>query len=146
MNRTLKFRVWCEYQSAFEHIDLYKDNFNIGKYVNAEINQFTGLTDSFGNDIYEGDFLEIAGTFEKVLIKYEVDKFVTNAVSKNFVLKKSNLSDYLNLNIFNSKIKIIGNIKENPDLENEKNLNTNNRLPSFVDINSLLDNLTKNKE
>jgi uncharacterized phage protein (TIGR01671 family) len=143
MNRTLKFKVWCNNQNCFEYIDLYKDNFNIGKYINPQIFQFTGLTDCYGNNIYENDILKIQNSFQKWIVKYEIDKFVVDSIGNNFVLKKFNLNELLNLNIFNSKIEIIGNIIENPELlkEDEKS-----GIPSFIEINSLLKDLQINSE
>lgn len=136
--RTLKFRVWCSHQNCFDFVDLYKDDFNIKKYVNPKINQFTCLTDSNGNNIYEDDILEIKNGFERFIVKYEIDKYVVESLDKNFIIIKSNLSHFLNLNIFSSKVLIIGNLFENPEIT--KGTRQNN-IEVDQDIDSLLKKL-----
>lgn len=59
MSKDLKFRVWDSDDNAFRYFGLFnKDSFWISNHVpkcEERVQQFTGLKDSNGIDIYEGD-------------------------------------------------------------------------------------------
>lgn len=120
MNRTLKFRIWDSDKKVFDYINLYTDNFNAGKYTNPIINQYTGLTDSFGNDIYEGDFVKYSSNTLFGIVVYQVDKFIVKSIGNGFnIMNTADLSKFLDLEPQNIQKTVIGNIIENPNL-NEK--------------------------
>jgi hypothetical protein len=57
MHRKLKFRVWSTLGRRFEYFDIY-EGANSG--VPGVVQQFTGLTDKNGKDIYEGDTINFS--------------------------------------------------------------------------------------
>ena len=73
------------------------------------VGQFTGLKDSLGNDIYEGDILkEVVGT-ERLL-------YTVEWVGDGFALNDSKNDIYLGLYLTHEKCRVIGNIHDNPEL------------------------------
>ncbi len=111
-DKIIKFRVWSKKESKY----LYPDNFaDLGAYFilshnqrdgNYIFQQFTGLSDVNGKEIYEGDILESI-----------IDD------RKSIGLCKSILGGWKIFNIKEVSIawdrfeeKIIGNIFENPEL------------------------------
>jgi len=68
MNRTLKFRVWDLEKKKFDYFNLYSDIFNPKNYSNPTIQQYTGFSDSRGQDIYEGDYIELQNCFFGIVI------------------------------------------------------------------------------
>jgi hypothetical protein len=104
--REIKFRGWSNEEKKY-----YYDNIGgtiknkeifIGSvgYFNGIIQQFTGLKDSKGIEVYEGD-----------IIQY----FVKGEVFGRFVVKWND-EGFWDYGINLSKSKVIGNIYENPEL------------------------------
>lgn len=124
MKREIKFRVWDLQNSnwatnsvARESMGLefgvndYFDNIAGEKSIRFDFQQFTGLTDKNGKDIYEGDILKDKWNYinDTVIIKYKANGFVGENINK-----KSNFLDLENKNYL--QFEIIGNIHENPEL------------------------------
>jgi len=127
MNRELKFRVWDKQQKKFHtdadwgislqgsciigfashdswnHDKGYK--INLANQDNLVVQQYTGLKDSKGNDIYEGDIVEFRTLNHENLTTDSV-VFSDGAFILEDILY--NLCDVI--------VKIIGNIFENPEL------------------------------
>lgn len=127
-----KFRAW---DSAKK--EMFKDTFAItesGQVVVVEqedvmsppdyvfvdhlvIMQSTGLKDKNGQEIFEGDILEVTDEhswLEVVSYNQEKAMFVTEEINREFKVPESPLYDLFDTNIF--KFKVIGNIYENPEL------------------------------
>ena len=100
-----KFKVWDKTLGKFINFEtLPVVDFNSPLY---EFLQFTGLTDSKGKEVWEGDIIQRKNQWDldlKAIVTYQPPEFVA----------KLNGSDY---NLFNfNNIQVIGNIFENPEL------------------------------
>lgn len=124
MNRPIKFRVWDKNREKF-HYDISEvirnntyanpkmDNvFN--DYSSFIIEQFTGLLDKNGKEIYEGDILQKNGE-DKYLCKFVIQPYGSAFRFENIV-KKWDFGGYINEHLM-----IIGNIHENPELLDKQN-------------------------
>jgi hypothetical protein len=115
MSRELKFRSWnLETKFMYKNIEdgvvakNQKDEFVLGisfgaicRDANSIVMQFTGLTDTNGIEIYEGDILD-----NKWVISF-----------KNGMFGIFNENTYMGFNSYMSQFrKVIGNIYENPEL------------------------------
>lgn len=112
MNRPIKFRAWdvfCNklvfHGAGLEDIEAFWRMVKHGQESGREVPvmQFTGLTDSNGVEIYEGDVLSPSNN----VVKFENGCFVQ--VSMNSVMHDE---------IYQS-CEVIGNIYENPELIKE---------------------------
>ena len=130
MNRPIKFRVYNNKQNKWVHgpgneVNLFGETILFGAFMNnvptEELNdcvalEYTGLTDSNDNPIYEGDILKIhydVGGDVIGQVLYEADHGGYIFQWK----RKGRNQDYDNLNCdlaFESVI--VGNILENPEL------------------------------
>ena len=110
--KELRFRVYIQEHGQFTHFQLgnfdYSDRY-LDQYDNP-VQQFTGLTDSRGIDIYEGDLLEFAYTDDGVKFVGEVqysEKFACFVV----IINKA-FETFIDLADYASSFKIVGNIIE----------------------------------
>jgi uncharacterized phage protein (TIGR01671 family) len=134
MNRELKFRLWRNnkkkmyfvtnlnflmqgFEDSYEVEADYFDNDNEPYIIDNENNileQYTGLNDKDGKEIYEGDIVQSTN--------HHPDKFEIRFVEGGFCAWWGNDEFPIDINHFyDSKgccIKVIGNIHENPELLN----------------------------
>lgn len=133
MNRELKFRVWdrrffrfitnrwknsfyfnlvdwaCQHdynnQHSWSDYNLEKD------WSNYVVQQYTGLTDKNGKEIYEGDILKCKG-YERL---FDMEEFYYYKQVKHIIAStgESNMSGYFSIPMDRE---VIGNIFENPEL------------------------------
>lgn len=121
--RTIKFRAWDKERrqwSYFTLLELQRGEAVRIWYHHEKWCQFTGLLDSKGKEIYEGDILKHVNRskitkkeywFPIYKVEYELFGFTLNHIGGG----KSNGSWWLPLTNW-GEMKIIGNIYENHDL------------------------------
>jgi uncharacterized phage protein (TIGR01671 family) len=127
-NRLIKFRVWNEYINEFGFVAGPNDfkYWSSGYGDNPDsvwpqhLNQFTGLLDKNGKEIYEGDIIrsfsmlsgESTAVFQGV-VTYKDDSFIIDGKSIHILF-----SAHCNLMLNLENKEIVGNIYENPELLN----------------------------
>lgn len=112
--RTIKFRVWDKINNNFYSKEIL-DALPLKVFLASEnIQQFTGLLDKSGKEIYEGDIIQYQHPKEdknKVLVRWTTEEYDNHP---GFIINDT----YAQCGSF----EIIGNIFENPNLikENEQ--------------------------
>lgn len=133
--REIEFRIWdkknAKFISKWERVfinaweccvytksELEKKDFSYNNDLSEiEVNQFTGLKDSKGVEIYEGDIIEFAlSLFESVKgsVEFDYGAFYLKPTDKKY-------NNVLLANMNFDLVEVIGNIYENSELLGEKN-------------------------
>ena len=104
--REFKFRAWDTYMECFTlHDSFYevqKWNRNEGELEFFKIQQWTGLKDKNGIDIFEGDILKSGKRYWEVVFSHA-----------SFMMSWGNGASQM---FINEMVEVIGNIYENPEL------------------------------
>lgn len=115
MNRELKFRAWNSTTKEFEYFELH--NITVPDRLLCQhyypVQQFTGLKDKNGKEIYEGDVINFAYTHDNTFtgdVKWFDDRGAFGVVTGNAFELLEGLLDYWEY------VEVIGNIFENKDL------------------------------
>jgi len=119
--REIKFRVWCNNKKEFENdpcmideagsiFQVYKGRFIPCSRETHIVEQYTGLKDKNGVDIYRNDIVEA--------FKHNETRFVYEVTERAGVLWFGNWNWIEFQNIFRN-LKVIGNIHQNPELLEE---------------------------
>lgn len=140
--RQIKFRAWDKRNDRMRDWDDVSANWAmhiLNDDSRQEWMQFTGLLDKNGREIYEGDILRLHcgpsdGTFEKAEVNASVvwkeDRFTVEIPDKEVVASQGSMEGkkvnvrtmhswcggHTCLLVWQSKLEVIGNIYENPDL------------------------------
>jgi len=124
--KNLKIRIWVKPEKKFYFMNIEEllfETFSKWEMKELDIQMFTGLLDSHGKEIYEGDLIriKIPINYDNPLITHEYFSVVFD--DGMFCLKMSEgnfqLCEYLN-----QEAEVVGNIYENPELL-KKNKNEN---------------------
>ena len=120
--RQLKFRyLW---KGDWYYIDLYKDNtvpkFEAYESVNktSPFCQFTGLLDSKGVEIYEGDVVSVETKNGKQNHSIEWVDFSNYVGYRMYGINRRWNAPLTKNRVYNGDIEVIGNIYKNPELLN----------------------------
>lgn len=118
--KDIKFRAWLVTREkgymAVDGMEFFPNGIAVWKKLDrdlqflpgeAEIEQFTGLKDKNGREIYEGDIVRCVKSIG--VIEYTEDRFFIKWISHSF------MSDKLSVHV-KYDIEVIGNIHENPEL------------------------------
>jgi len=143
MNRDLKFRIWnSHYEKWQTNLTMFMNNTNDGSYSfnfskqiyeNYKLQQYTGISDINGKDIYEEDIIKNTTSYEEycnpavvVWGIYEKVGWKLAYKPKNYHIIPEELQHIINGNKFIEEFslshkgfgryEVIGNIHENPDL------------------------------
>ncbi len=111
--RKIKFRFWCPAGKAFikdyKYNGLVDELFDEKEYDLLIPQQFTGLKDKNGKDIYEGDIIKATSD------QYENENFVGKVIfDEGSYLTWINKNDIRGIN--EDDFEVIGNIFDNPEL------------------------------
>lgn len=113
--REIKFRAWCNHPESdcgfYHHFkvgeQLYFSDLCVDFFV---IEEFTGLKDARGKDIYEGDILKCGESIKIVRHNNDIDTDRFWEIASGFIISfDPTLTD-------NKGFKVIGNIHENQEL------------------------------
>lgn len=133
MNRLIEYRVWDvegkrwlpSWQIHIEgdgsiHKHVGGDEYHEVREEFYTIQQFTGLLDIDGNKIFEGDIVEAVSSDNKYLSNVKWDQ---NDGRWGFIsIKTKSMTFHYDLGYGCSKWRVVGNILENPELVNSKQL------------------------
>lgn len=118
--REIKFRAWDKHVGVFyEWNPIMMTDWLLDK--DCVLNQYTGIKDKNGKEIYEGDLLSAGEEYSTQIVSFLGGSFRVNTAPDNddWIL----LSEFISPSFISpeEKITIIGNIYENPELLEKHN-------------------------
>ncbi len=109
--REFKFRVWSWHTNSFQDIDIEDIGMVFSGADGLEAQQFTGLKDKNGKEIYEGDWIKGQDYEQPVQVVFRNGQFAS--VYANMDLPFEACYSAPNKTI---QMTVVGNIFENPEL------------------------------
>ena len=125
--RELKFRAWVYYGEKLKEPNYSLDYDCLDRFfedhdendIDQCIEQYTGLKDKNGKEIYEGDIIQEKGLLSLTLVEWDKNnaRYITEVLDKS-----KHVSSTFYFDIFTAlECEVIGNIHENPELLEQKN-------------------------
>lgn len=118
------FRVWSNYWKKYAteaelHMDgsadaIFEDDDGVPHHENTDIviEQYTGLRDKNGKEIYEVDIVGFKWTKRRYVVTYRL-------YDASFVLENDEWEEIIHLSLDKDDFEVFGNIHENPELLEE---------------------------
>ena len=117
--RELKFRAWDIDCHRFEYFEIGENDDCYGMFrvaankFGSVVEQYTGLKDKNGKEIYEGDIVKFKWTKRLYVVAYRL-------YDASFILENDEWEETIHLSLDKDNYEVIGNIHENPELLEEE--------------------------
>lgn len=114
--RELLFRAWDEHTKTFVYIDLRQRPPSINMWQSDDLQQYTGLKDVNGQEIYEGDLLGSRRYTGSAEVVWHGAGFANKWEVTSKITTNTRFSPLTDKDIFEYESVVIGSIYQTPEL------------------------------